>query len=54
MVYSLGGLILICNLLLFIEYRFGLVNQLAPPTWHDLTLGRITFLVERLAAGLGK
>ncbi|MCU0521879.1 MAG: hypothetical protein MUF84_14455 [Anaerolineae bacterium] len=54
MVYSLGGVILVLNLLLFIEYRFSLVNRPAPTTWHDLTLGRVAFLVDVLTAGIGK
>jgi len=54
-VYALGGLLLVWNFLLFVEYRFHLVTAQRPPTWYDLTVGRVTFflgflrrLVERL------
>jgi hypothetical protein len=40
----MGGLLLIWNFLLFVEYRFDLVTAERPPTWYDLTVGRVTFL----------
>jgi hypothetical protein len=46
-----GGLLLAWNLLLFIEYRFDLVLWPAPPTWYDLTIRRVTFLLEWLVPG---
>jgi hypothetical protein len=43
-----GALLLFLNFLLFVEYRFDLVYRNTPPNWYDLTLGRITFLLERM------
>jgi len=45
-VYSVGGLLLAWNFLLFVEYRFDLVTAQRPPTWHDLTVRRVTFLID--------
>ncbi len=47
-VYALGGLLLVWNFLLFVEYRFDLVTAQRPPTWYDLTIGRVTFLLTFL------
>jgi hypothetical protein len=48
-VYVVGGLLLVWNALLFVEYRFDLVTAQRPPTWHDLTLRRVTFLIESVS-----
>jgi hypothetical protein len=47
-VYVVGSLLLVWNFLLFVEYRFDLVTARRPPTWYDLTVGRLTFLTEHL------
>lgn len=44
-VYAIGGLLLVWNFLLFVEYRFGLVTAERLPTWYDLTIGRVSFLM---------
>ncbi len=47
-VYTFGGMLLVWNFLLFLEYRFDLVTAQRPPTWRDLTIRRVTFLREWL------
>ena len=45
-IYVFGGLLLVWNLLLFVEYRFDLSTAHRPPTWYDLTTRRVAFLIE--------
>ena len=45
-VYVVGGLLLVWNFLLFVEYRFDLVTAQRLPRWYDLTIRRVTFLVD--------
>jgi len=51
-VYVAGALLLAWNFLLFVEYRFWLVyaevSQDTIPTWYDMTIGRVTFFLDRL------
>ncbi len=46
-------MLLAWNFLLFVEYRLWLVyaevSQDTIPTWYDVTIGRITFILDRLA-----
>ena len=50
LIYGAGSGLLVWNFLLFLEYRFSLVWRREPPGWWDLTLGRITFLMEKFAS----
>jgi hypothetical protein len=43
-----AGFLIVSNLLLFIKYRFDLVTSSGYPTWHDVTIGRVTFLLDVL------
>ena len=45
-VYTIGGLIVGWNVLLFVEYRFDLATAQRAPTWSDLTIRRVTFLAD--------
>lgn len=48
-VYIVGGLLLVWNFLLFVEYRFDLVTAQRAPTWYDLTIRRVTFLTDLIS-----
>lgn len=48
-VYAVGGLLLIWNLLLFVEYRFDLATAQRPPTCYDMTIRRVTFLMDLIS-----
>lgn len=45
-VYVMGGLFLVWNFLLFVEYRFDLATAQRPPTWYDLTVRRLVFFFK--------
>ena len=51
LVFVVSALLLAWNFLLFVEYRFWLVyaeeEQIA--TWYDVSLGRITYFLQRLS-----
>lgn len=47
-VLGVASLLVIWNLLLFIEYRFYLVGLGRLPTWYDVTVGRFTIPLELL------
>ena len=53
-VFTLGGLLLMWNFLLFVEYRFGLATAQRSPTWYDLTVGRVAFAVAFLRRLVGR
>ena len=50
-VYVAGALLLAWNFLLFVEYRlwfvYAEVSQDTIPTWYDVTIGRITFILDK-------
>ena len=47
-VYLAGVLLLAWNFLLFVEYRFDLIQAGRPPTWEEVTIRRVTYFIERL------
>ena len=48
-VYAMGGLLLVWNFLLLVEYRFYLIYADHLPTWFELTIGRVTIPVDLLS-----
>ena len=47
-IYGVGILLLVWNFLLFVEYRFDLVEAGRPPTWEDVTVRRVTYFIEQV------
>jgi hypothetical protein len=48
MIYIVASFLLVWNFLLLVEYRLDLVTAQRIPTWYDITVGRIAFLIDTL------